>query len=122
MIILYLILFFVSSREVLKSRTKMAVLKSVTIKYKKTRDITAKKVILFLIFTMSIFKLAWLIVDPYLFTGRLPRILERLLNELTFSMIYSVYATILYIWYSLTERIFKRNNQDLETEESSALL
>lgn len=58
MIFLNLILFFVSTREVLKSRTKMAVLKSVTIQYKKTRDMTAKKVILFLIFIMSICKLS----------------------------------------------------------------
>lgn len=96
----------------------MAVLKSVTIKYKKTRDMTAKKVILILIFIMSIcnffyntkltVKIIWLGIDPYLFNGRIQRILERMLNELTFSITYSIYATILYIWYSLTERIFKR--------------
>ena len=66
-------------------------------------------------------KLTWLIVDPYLFFGRLPRITERLLSELTFSMTYSIYATILYIWYSLTERIFKRKNQEIDPEETTAL-
>ena len=60
-------------------------------------------------------KMAWFIIDPYLFNGYLPRIWERFLNELTFSMIYGVYATILYIWYSLTENIFKK--YQLEEEE-----
>ena len=59
--------------------------------------------------------MAWFIIDPYLFNGYLPRILERFLNEMTFSMIYGVYATILYIWYSLTENIFKK--YQLEEEE-----
>lgn len=60
-------------------------------------------------------------MDPYLFYDRLPKIIERLLNEMTFSMIYSVYATILYIWYSLTEKIFKRNSLE-KHDESTQLM
>lgn len=56
MITLNLILFFLSMREVLKSRTKLAQLKSVTIEYKKTREFTAKRIILLLIFVMSVCK------------------------------------------------------------------
>lgn len=71
--------------------------------------------------TDQLVKLLWLLIDPFVFLGRFSRILERLLNEMTFSLIYSAYATILYIWYSLTEKIFNRNNQMFKSQEEFML-
>lgn len=119
MIFLNLALFVIAAREVLyKSKNKSKKLGNVLIRYKKSSDLSPKKLIFILILVMSAFKLAWFMLDPYLFNRWLPRIIERLMNELTFSMIFGIYATVLYIWYSLTENIFKK----FRLEEAGELL
>ena len=50
-------------------------------------------------------RIAWLALDPFLFRGYQTRSVERLLAEVPFSILFSVYQIILIVWYSLYEEI-----------------
>ncbi len=55
--------------------------------------------------SLSILKVIWLAADPYSLKNYLPRMAERLLDEITYSILFAIYAVILIVWYSIYETI-----------------
>ncbi len=86
--------------------------------YKNKWDLTPKKLIIILIFVLAFSrvliteaKAVWLIVDPFDFRNVWPLKMNMLLHEISFSIIFSIYAAVLFIWYTLAENIYMRSKK-----------
>lgn len=53
-----------------------------------------------LITLISITKILWMSIDPFVLKSVLHRSVERLLSELIYSLLYALYGTVLLVWYS----------------------
>lgn len=109
----YIIMLLISTYEVLKTRTRWALLKGGVMKYKNKRSLTSKKVITLLVFLLTLTKSVWFVVDPFNLNGLVHSKIDKLLNESTFSIIFSMYMTVIFIWYGLAENIYMRSNESV---------
>ena len=53
------------------------------------------------IFTLSLIKIIWLFIDPFIQFEAIDRKIERVLDELIYSFIFAIFAIILIVWYTL---------------------
>ena len=51
-----------------------------------------------LISLISLTKILWISIDPFVFKNTLHRSLERFLAELIYSLLYSLYGMVLIVW------------------------
>ena len=54
---------------------------------------------LIIIFIICVLRVIWLTVDPFIMLNRLHRSLERVLYEIVFSFLYTLFSIILFVWY-----------------------
>ena len=60
----------------------------------------------------------WLQLDPFLVRGYLHRSGERLLNEVSYSLLLSAFSIILFVWYSIYEElIFETSDKIKNTKK-----
>jgi len=52
-------------------------------------------------------------VDPFDYNRKFPIAVNKLLHEISFSIIYSIYMVVLFIWYTLAENIYLRSSKNL---------
>ena len=61
---------------------------------------------MFIIILTCFFKFLWIIIDPFILEGKLTRGAERVMAELIYSFLYTVFAIVLMVWYTLYEEIY----------------
>ena len=49
-------------------------------------------------------RILWINIDPFLFLGIWNRSIERLLYEIVYSLLFSIYSIILWVWYYIFEK------------------
>lgn len=57
-----------------------------------------KHLSLILISIISILRILWLLLDPFLMFYRINRAIERILFEIIYSLLYTLFSIILFVW------------------------
>jgi len=63
------------------------------------------------IFSISFTRILWLAIDPFGYHLVLHRSIERVLFETTFSILFWIYAIVLWVWYSIYEELSRKNKK-----------
>ena len=83
--------FFYFLKAILKSPYNICM---ITISF-----ICLSKLLFIFNFNFSLVRILWITIDPFIFKGVWPRLIERLLYETVYSLLFSIYAIILWVWY-----------------------
>ena len=54
---------------------------------------------------LSIMKIIWIMTDPFTMENIMPRHYERILGEITYSVLFAIYGVILLAWYSIYDEV-----------------
>jgi len=60
-----------------------------------------------MVFCICFFNILWISIDPLLLKGILKRYWERILDEISYSFLYTVYAIVVLVWYSIYDEIYE---------------